>query len=295
MRRSTDRRLAGLLAAALVALAGCDNKPKGTGAAGEATGAGGKGGSAAIAAGGQTARQAADAFLVDLGKGNMAPVRLTESFAKKVARPAPKGGGAAGGPGYDPAEVQTWLGQFRGGTFDVSQETQVGEAVAFRGRARFPDKTVAFTLRLVKDGNEYKGDWLHRSDRQGSEVKAPADPDLAAAQDVVRNFLDVLLGGDLKQARSLMAPAWRTRLSPAGASDVRDGYDYGPGFLDGKLRSWRGDHLGYTLPTGELGPNKDTATFVAELQAGGQNVRHTVQAIKDKATGEWLVGDFDRQ
>jgi hypothetical protein len=294
MWRSTDRRLTGLLTAALVTLAGCDGKSK-DGVTGEVTATDARGPSG-LAATSQTPRQAADAFLKDLGAGTVTPMRLTAAFTKKIARPFPKGSDGAREPGYSPPEVHEWLlRQFAGATFTVGQETILGDGIVVRGRATFPDTSTAFALRMVKDGKEYKADWLHRSDRQGSEIKSPADADLAAAQDVVRNFLDVLLGGDLKQARTLMSAAWRTRLSPASPADVRDGYDYGPGFLDGKLRSWRSDFLGYTLPTAELGSNKDAATFVAEMQAGGQNVPHTVKASKDKATGEWLVTDFDRK
>jgi hypothetical protein len=293
MRLSTDRRPVGLLAAAVLALAGCDGKKDGGGGT-ETTGTGGgKGDRAAVAAADPTPRQAADAFLKDLGEGNVTPDRVTTSFAKRVGRPFPKK--TEGGPGYSPPEVQSWLGQFKGAAFTVGEETKVGDGVVLRGLAKFPDASAAFALRLVKEGKAYKIDWVHRSGRQASDVKAPADPDLAAAQDTVRNFLDVLLGGDLKQARSLMAPAWRTRLSPPAPSDVREGYDFGPGFLDGKLRSWRSDYLGYTLSAGELGPNKDAATFVGEMQAGGQKVPYAVKAARDAATGEWLVNDFDRQ
>jgi hypothetical protein len=296
MRLSTDRRPVGLLAAALVALAGCDGKPKDGGGGTETTGTGGgRGDRAAVATAGPTPRQAADAFLKDLGEGNVTPDRVTTSFARKVGRPFPKG--AEGGPGYSPPEVHAWLGQFNGATFTVGKETKAGEAIVLRGLAQFPDKSAgAFTLRVVKDGKAYKIDWVHRSGRQASEVETPVDPDLAAAQDTVRNFLDLLLGGDLKQARSLMAPAWRTRLSPPAPSDVREGYDFGPGFLDAKLRSWRGENfVDYTLPAGEFGPNKDAATFVAGMQAGGQKVPYVVKAARDPVTGEWLVNDFDRQ
>jgi hypothetical protein len=294
MRLTTDRRLVGLMAAVL-ALAGCDGKKDGGGTT-ETTGTGGGNGDRpAVAAAGLTPRQAADAFLKDLGEGTVSFQRVTTGFARKVTRPIPKGIAAGKEFDFSPPETQAWLGQFKGATFVVGEETRLGDGIVLRGRATFPDKPVAFTLRMVKDGNEYKADWFHRSDRQGSEIKVPADPDLAAAQDTVRNFLDVLLGGDLKQARSLMAPAWRTQVSPPAPADVREGYDFGPGFLDGKLRSWRSDYPGYTLSTGELGPKKDAATFVAEMQAGGQKVPYVVKAARDPATGEWLVSDFDRQ
>ena len=93
-----------------------------------------------------------------------------------------------------------------------------------RGRAESPNRKEAFALRMVKDGDAFKVDWLHRSERMGLEIKAVADPDLAAAQDAVRNFLDLLIGGDHRQAATLMTPAWRKRTSPPHPADERNGF-----------------------------------------------------------------------
>jgi hypothetical protein len=60
-------------------------------------------------------------------------------------------------------------------------------------------------------------------------------------------------------------------------------------------RSWKRDYVGYTLSKQELGSAKDTATFTAELEAGGMKTAYTVHAIKDKATGWWRVAAFDKQ
>ena len=281
MRLTTDRRGAVALSVAL-ALAGCDSKSK-SGGAGPDTRGTGTGASPAVA-GTPTARQAAEEFLKDLGAGKVTPDRLTADFAGRVSRKR------------SADEINDWLAAFKGATFVVAEEARFGDAIAVRGRMQAPDKAQAFALRLAKEGTTYKADWLHRSDRQGSEIKPQADPDLAAAQDAVRDFLDVLIGGDHRLAHALMTPEWKKSLSPPAAADQRDGYDYGPGFLTAKTRQWSSGVLGYTLTRAELGPNKTSATFTAELAGEGQRAQvYAVKAAKDSATGRWLVTEFDRQ
>jgi hypothetical protein len=282
MRLTTDRRGAIALSVALAfALAGCDSKPKPSGAGSDTTGTGGAG---PAVAGAPTPRQAADAFVKDLGAGKVTADRLTADFAGKVSRKR-----AAD-------EIADWLAAFKGATFVVAEEAKFGDAIAVRGRMQAPGKAQAFALRLVKEGTTYKADWLHRSDRQGSEIKPQADPNLAAAQDTVRNFLDVLVGGDHRLAHALMAPEWKKSLSPPAPADLRDGYDYGPGFLTAKTRQWVSGVLGYTLTKTDLGPNKTTATFTAEFAGEGQKAQvYSLKAAKDSATGRWQITDFDRQ
>lgn len=279
MRLMTNRRVAVVLATVVaIALAGCDNKPKSGSAGPDLPGTG-----AGPAVGTPTARQAADEFLKDLGAGKVTPDRLTADFTGKVSRTRSSD------------EINGWLAAFKGAAFVVAEEARFGDAIALRGRMQGPGKAEAFALRMVKDGSTYKTDWLHRSDRQGSEIKPQADLELVAAQDSVRNFLDVLLGGDHRLAHALMAPAWKKTLSPPAPTDQRDGYDYGPGFLAVKTRQWSSGVLGYTLTKAELGANKDSATFTAELAAEGQrDLSCTVKAAKDGATGRWLIADFDR-
>ena len=289
MRLSTDWRRAGsaVVLAALIALAGCDvRKAPGTGPA-AGTGA------TAIEpdGGGPPPRQEAEAFLRDLGEEKVGPERLTATFRKQVPPPAVDGVVKA-----EPteADIREWLEKFKGTQFVLAQqEVRFGPAVVFRGRAEATNRKEAFTLRMIKEGRGYKADWLHRSERFGMEIKPPPDQDLTAAQDTVRNFLDILLGGDLRQAQALMAPAWKKKLAPPYPADEKAGLNYNPGFLTGVTKSWKRDFTGYTLPKAELGPDKTTATFGVEFQAGEKAVSYTVKAAKDSATGPWLIQDLD--
>lgn len=285
MRFPTGRRFFGLVAAVIV-LVGCNGKPKSSAGVPRTIGTtGGATGARPAKVEGPTARQAAETVLKDLGAGKISPDRLTANFKKAIAP-----------PGRDTDQfAQGWLEQFRGATYLIGEENQFGDSVAVRGLAKFPMKSMAFSFRLVQSPAGYQVDWLHRSERQGAEIKTPAGPELAAAQDAVRNFLDLLLGGDVRQVHPLMAPAWRKALSPPGPQDQRQGYDYGPGFLDGKLRAWKSDFLAYTLNTGDLGPNKGTATFTATMDSGGTKTAYTVRAVKDPTSGDWLVSEFEKQ
>src|SRR5262245_8643826 len=194
MRLTTDLRrgrAAALAAVAVACLAGCDAKP------------GNQPGSATATPGGPTPRQVAEAFLTALSDGSVNPSQFTEAFQKAIAKSK-----------SDPAgDAREYLELFRGAKFSVLEEETFGHAVVLRGRGDWPDRKEAFSLRMVKEADGYKADWLHRSERMGMNFKSPADPDLAAAQDTARNFMDIILGGDVRLAHALMTPAWRTKLA----------------------------------------------------------------------------------
>lgn len=286
MRLTTDRRTGtALLAMTVFILAGCKDRPeRGTGSAAAETDR--------PDSGGPTARQAADGFLKDLADGNASPERLTAEFRQVIAPPTTDEEKKVG---FSQSAVRDWLARYKGASFIVRDADSFGDAIVLRGRAQGPGPAEAFTLRMVKGPNGYLCDWLHRSTIIGSEIKTPTDPDLAAAQDVVRNFLDLLLGGDHRQVHALMTLDWKKRLAPPPPAEARKGAEYDRGFLTQTTRSWKDDYVGYTLTNQELGPNKSTATFTAELEAGGQKTPYTVHAVKDPATGRWLVGAFEKQ
>lgn len=287
MRLTMDWRRAGpAVALAAAVLAGCDGRKAGTGPV--AAGSSGP----QPDGGGPPARQQAEAFLKDLGDGKVGPDRLTAAFRKEVPPPAVEGTPRAEATD---ADVREWLDHFRETRFILlPDEVHLSNgSVVFRGRAEKGNRKDAFTVRLVKDGGTYKCDWLHRSEHIELGIKPPSDAELTAAQDTVRNFLDILLGGDLRQAHALMDPAWKAKLAPPYAAEKKAGLTYQPGFLTQKTMSWRKpEYTGYTLPKAELGPDKGTATFSGEFQAGEKTVPFTVKAIKDP-TGRWMIQDFE--
>jgi hypothetical protein len=285
MRLTTERRTGlALVAVTLMTMTGCKDRP--------AARTGGSETNRPDASEGNAARQAADAFLKDLGDGTLTQDRLTTKFRKDIAPPGTDDDRKAG---FSESASKDWLARFKGAAFIVGEESRFGDAIVLRGRAQVPGQAEAFTLRMVKGPNGYLCDWLHRSGVIGSEIKSPTDPDLAAAQDVVRNFMDLLLGGDHRQVHALMTLDWKKRLAPPPPAEARKGADFDRGFLTQTTRSWKNDYVGYTFSKQELSANKTTATFAAELEAGGQKSPYTFQAVKDSASGRWLVAAFDKQ
>lgn len=214
-------------------------------------------------------RAKAEEFLKALSEGKATPDDLTAAFRKTLSQPKAEDADA---------DVKKFFGQFEKLTVEDVTETAIGTATVLRGRAKTPGTVNAFCLRVVREGDGYKVDWLHRADRflAGSAPKT-ADSELAAAADAARNFVETLVGGDLRQTQALMAPKWTASLGE-------------PGFVIQKLRSWRGETVAYALPAADL--VGDTATVTAELEANGQKTTYRVTLKKDAATGRWLVEDF---
>jgi hypothetical protein len=268
--------------AALGALAGCDNKPGGTGAAGGTVTADGP--AAGPAAAGQTPRQSADAFLAALSKGEVTPDHLTPAFRKVIGR--------------TDADVREWLDRARGLSFRHGEDASFGNAVAVRGRAESPAKKhgpTGFSVRLVRDGNAYKADWLQFSEQTKLGVRVPPEPELAAAMDAVRNFLDLCLGNDYRLAPALLTPALRKSVSPLPPGvQPKDGIDHDPGFLIQAMRAWMRDVRGYSFAKSELGQAKDAATFVVDLEVDGQKRPATIKVTRDPAAGWWLIAEFTK-
>ncbi len=264
MRPKTEKRWAAATLLAIFAITGCDSKPMGKGSTSESTTAG------LAPSSGPNARQAADAFLKNLTEGKASPDQFTAWFKKQTSRLIAE------------VDAADWLADFKGTTFVVGEETKFGNSIVLRGRAE-PAKD-SFTLRLTKEGDSLKVDWLHRSSRMSSGISAPADSDLAAAQDTARNFLDVLLGGSLRQAQTLMTFEWKKSVA---------GEDLG--FLTQKMRTWKswdGDFVGYTIKSSELNGTKDAATFTVEMDAGTKKTPYTVKA--KNVNGQWLLEAFSK-
>lgn len=283
MRLSTDRRRGvALLALALFAVTGCKDRP----AAGPAAGSSTAGDLRDATGRGRAPRQAAEDFLKDLAAGKVTPTRLTPAFRSRLAPPTADADRA----------VEAFLTRFENATYVIAEEQTIGPAVVVRGRADMRDGKRQFSVRLIQAGDAFNADWLHLSERMGTGLQPPAEPDLKAAQDHLRNFLDVMMGGDHRLAHALMAPDLKKAVSPLPAgTKPPEGRDYDPGFLTQTTRAWIRDVVGYGISKPELAADKNAATFLVELEAGGQKTPVHVRMVKDPASGWWLVTAFDKQ
>jgi hypothetical protein len=288
MRLTTDLRAVGALAVTALALAGCDSRRSGgsgsavvpvTGASGTSPGTG------------PSPREAAESLLKAVAGGRVTPEQLTPAFRAAIASPQTDDERKAG---YSAPRLRQWLDGFTGARFMFLEQTRVGSAVVERGRVEAGTAKDAFSLRIVPGGAGYQIDWLHRSTHLGL-VPAPANSDLVGPQDAVRNFLDLLLGGDPRQAQLLMTLGWKKAQAPAPPAEARKGAEYDAGFLAQAMRAWKGDAAAYAIPKAEMSPARDAATFTVELEAAGRKTPYTVQAVKDLTTGWWLIAAFDKQ
>lgn len=283
MRLTTHSCLAMI---ALAAVIGCNTKLPETG------NSAGSGTTRGVADTGPPTRHDAEQVLVAMRDRTATPAQLTKPFCAAIAPPITDEDKKIG---YSPAKVQEWLAQFRDTKFPVMEETKFGNAIVLRGRAEFPTKKEAFALRMVRDADGYKVDWLQRCEHLSMGIASPADPDLAAAQDTVRNMLDLLLGNNVKDAPMLMTLEWKKRLSPLPPdAKAKDGLEYDPGFLTPALRGLVLGATAYTLSDAKLEPSRDTAMFVVDFEVDAKKAPHTVKVKKDNVTGWWLVAGFDR-
>jgi hypothetical protein len=296
MRMTTDRRRTtgamALVAAAVFALAGCDSGRKGASDPGVEKETGGEtapGPSGPVA---PNPKAAADAILKTLGEGKATAEMLTPAFRAKVAPPKTDEEKKAG---YSDAQLRKWLGRFEATRFAIFGEpASFGNKVVVRGRSETGATKDAFSMRLVKAGDGYKIDWLQRADRMGTEFTVPSDPDLAAAQDAARNFLDALMSPDPAGAQVSMSSGWKRAVAPPPPNS---GETHDAGYLTQVLKSWRDPKaVSYMLPKQELTPGKDGANFTAVLDAGGgAKTTYAMKLSKDQATGHWVVESFDKQ
>lgn len=292
MRWMTERRLSRwCLMLAVGMMAGCKDKSN---PSKSATGSGGSQSSVTtvttVTPEGPSLRARADEFIKALAEGKAKPDDLTPALKKSISRPISEEDKKIG---YSNSDVQNWLAKFEKLIVEDVKESVTGNTIILRGRAKTPGKIDAFCLRLVKDANSTKVDWLHRSDRfLAGDAPKTNDADLSVATEIARNFLETMLGGDLRQAQALMLPTWLTAIEPPSETDKKNGFTYNVGFVNQKMRAWRGETVGYAMTKSELTGNKNTATITAELEAGGRKTVYLVKLIQDKSNGQWLVEDF---
>ena len=282
--RITKDRFGALSVLAVFIVVGCDNSSRVTigGATSNTTGG---------AVAGRTPRQVVDDYLKDLSAGKATPARLTPGFKKLITRPTTDDDKKLG---YSDEQAQSFLARFDKANWVVADVAEFGPYIVAHGRAELPGTKSAFAIRLMQKGDDFHADWIQLTERTGVPGPYPRDPDLAAAQDSVRNMLDLLIDRQVRTAQALMLPEWRRAISPL-PSEVKpkDGVDYEPGFLDQTLRAWTGGAVSYTITDAKLAA-KENATFVVELEVDGKKVPHSVKTKKDVNSSHWLVEAFDK-
>jgi hypothetical protein len=254
----------------IVALAGCDSGSRVTIGGATTTGA---------AVAGRTPRQVVDDYLKDLATGKATPERLTPGFKKLITRPMTDDDKKLG---YSDEQARSFLVRFEKANWVVADVAEFGPYIVAHGRAELPGTKSAFAIRLTRKGDDFHADWIQLTERTGVPGPYPRDPELAGAQDTVRNMLDLLIDRQARTAQALMLPEWRRAISQD------------PGFLDQYLWSWTGGAVSYSITDAKLAESKAGASFVIDLEIDGKKAPHTVKVKKDVNTGHWLVEAFDK-
>lgn len=238
------------------------------------------------------AEQFAQAFLKDLGQGTAKADSLSASLLKSVGKPLELPDDIAKGVSRDNAT--RWLKRVgENYSFSLSlQRQQAGNAVSWRGLVTGPGKSGGYSLRLVKEGADWKVDWLSVSTADITGSVAVGDADAAFQEFAVTSFVEALADNDgmAKETRAAilahgMVPALRTAWAPPFDGDKTQGYDYSPGKLGIKAVEYAGGTKSFSVS------KASELTYKVELtKLAGKKVL-MVKLLKGANPGEWLVSE----
>jgi hypothetical protein len=235
-------------------------------------------------------------FLTAVGAGNAKACQLSSGFVKLIGVPAELPSDKAKGYSADAAEG--WLrrvGAKLTGMGPMAESTLVGDVAIFRGM--FTGGT--YSLRMVKEGDAWKVDWLSMSSANATTVTVGTPP---SADPVLQGFAASAMAAVLcdkdampKDDRAAviaagMTPALRTSWAEPFGGDKDKGYDYSPAKLGLKIAEIGGGAESVSVsPAGE-------ATFKVEVtKAGGAKSAYTMKLAKGTTPGQWLVESLTPQ
>ncbi len=238
------------------------------------------------------AEQTAEAFLKELGQGTAKADALSANFLKAVGKPLELPGDIAAGVSRDSAT--RWLERVgKGKAFSLSLDRkQAGDAIYWRGSIQGVPGS-SYSLRLVKEGGQWKVDWLSLSSAEGPTVLAVGAPDAAFQQFAAAAFVEALADGSVMEQKDRatalargMAPALRTAWAPPFDGDTKQGYDFSPTKLAIRATEYGGGTKEFTLS--KVG---DLPEFKVELNRPGGKKALVVRLVKGATPGEWLVNE----
>jgi hypothetical protein len=300
---TTNRLVAAVLFAGLLAAAPGCKKPAGSSAA--SGGPGPESGGSPSGPGAPTkvpVSEIAESFLSDLKDGKADPARLTVDLKKRVSGklvyPEEKE------RGYSDSDAAKWLALLGDGVTDSDVEEVVlspsGDRASVRGVLRAnrtspkggesPVKE-AFAMRMVKEGSTWLVDRFHRGPAARTGLpKGDAAPELRWARESALDFLDSLLAGDRKAAAECMAPGLKAKVAkPVFSDDEKLGYS--PTSLDKWLTSVAGGKKSYAITSQRMAAGDASAEFAGELSDGKKPTPFTIHVAPEK--GAWVVSGFE--
>lgn len=239
------------------------------------------------------AGQEAVEFLTAVAAGSAPARRLSAGFVRLVGLPVELP--ADKERGYSPDAAETWLrrvGARLTGLGPMTEAHQAGDVAVFRGSFTGG----SYWLRMVREGDGWKADWLSLS----SVPLILGRADAATSGDaLLREFAAAALAAAICDQDAMpreervavvaagLTPAFRSRWADPFAGDRAKGYDYSPAQLGVRI-----DALGKGAGAVTVAPAGDSQVQV-EIARGGQKAAYTFRLVRGTGPGQWLVDAID--
>jgi hypothetical protein len=239
-----------------------------------------------------SAGTAAAMFLKALGDGQAAPAQLAAGFKKVIAEPVFESDKAAG---FSESAAGDWLKALGAGAkFEPTGiRATVGDAAILTGGVTGAGSPGRFGLRVVKAGDGWQVDWLHRTAAPAGPGPQVSDGDATFAKFAAQAFLDTVLSGNDALAESLLTPAAKAKLAPPEFESHKVlGYNRSK-LRQIVLRDFRADSTGYTLT--KLAPADGGFVATGDLTKGDTKKPFTLKLTKGTGPGEWLIADLSTE
>ncbi len=235
--------------------------------------------------------KAATDFLKSLVEGNAKASSLSTGFVKAIGLPVELPSDKA--KGYSDTAAEVWLRRVGTGVnFSPPFEPkQAGDVALFRGSFMGPGKTGNYALRMVKEADGWKADWLSLSSANTTSAALPGSDANALFQHFAAASLAQIIcdkdGMAQGERAALLAagftPALRQKLAEPFGSDKDKGFDYNAGKLALEVAKIGGGAESITVvPAGD-------AFNVEVTKAGGAKSMFTLKLVKGTTPGQWLV------
>ncbi len=229
-------------------------------------------------------------FLQAVKAGTAKADKLSAGFVKLIGLPAELPSDKAKGYSTDAAEG--WLKRVGSevGFAPPHYTKHAGDTAVFRG-GLVGKPNGRYSLRMVKEGNAWKVDWLSLSsvEVKGSSTNPSADAVFQefATTAIVEAVCDKDAMPPAERTMVIAAglvPAFRTKLAPPFGSDKDQGFDFNRGALTLEIAK-----IGDKAESVFFTPQGEAAFKVEVTRAGGAKAAYSVKLAKGTAPGQWLV------
>jgi hypothetical protein len=232
-------------------------------------------------------------FIKALGEGKATADMLTPAFRRQIARPRP-GNEEDKQLGYNPIEVESFLRKAGEGRFEIGRAGAPGPGPFFYGNVTSAAGVKqVYLIRLAQIEGAWRIGWFHRTSAVGPAYdEGNPGPALLGAALTAHQFLENLIGGDLRLAEAVLAKSWKVReYESKTPSDVDLGYNQA--LVQQRLRGWKNNFASFTITKRDFAAGKPV-TFAGDLMDGAKKEKRTfTMKVGQGEGGEWFVEEFE--